>query len=122
MSEGKIQVVVRSRQVPDRVIEVNRLWMSRVGVPMGTDNKRVVLYKSGLDAEHKKAIEEGRKLAEQLGLKLEIIDEAKVHPLRRLLASFGRGYKSPKLVIMPSYSPIRVAAANVSPPAQPASH
>jgi hypothetical protein len=106
IAEGKVQVVVRSRRVPSRLIYVNRLQITYSGLWLGGDGGRVVLYESILDDEHKRAVEEGKRLADQLGLELEIIDESKSSLIKRALASFGRRLQSSKLVITPSYSPM----------------
>ena len=103
MSEGKIQVVVRSRMVPASVRDVQTTRVSNWGT-VRNECRRSVTYESRLDDEHLKAVEEGRRLAMQMGLPLEVIDESKASLLRRVITSSHRSPGSPMLVITPAYA------------------
>ena len=94
---GKVKVVVRSRRVPVRTVE----FSSRLnyiqgatspgnGVVPGFQTRRAVIYESVLDDEHRRAIEEGDRLACNLGLELEVIDQSRFGLFRRVLSSLGR--------------------------------
>ena len=104
-ARGKVQVVVRSRRVPARLLEFASTQVSYPSAFVGTVRNRVVRYESRLDEEHLKAIEEGKKLADQMGLELEVIDGSRWNLFRRALFPFTRGRPPPpKLVITPTYS------------------
>ncbi|HKT21216.1 MAG TPA: hypothetical protein VJR06_01140 [Nitrososphaerales archaeon] len=116
MTEGKIQVVVRSRMAPSDTIVVKRPLVTPAGFWIGDDVSRKVIFHPALDAEQQMAVAEGRRLADAMGLKLEIVDEAKVNFIRRVLLSLGRGFStSPKLVITPSSGTFGGAAMQVVP-------
>lgn len=100
--DGKVQVVVRSRRVPVRTVEVSAPVFSPTGVFVGTRRNRLVLYGSALDDTHRRAIEEGQKLSCNLGLDLEVVDASKSSLLRRILSSLGLGgSKLPTLMVAP---------------------
>jgi hypothetical protein len=74
---------------------------------LGSVSHREIIYETRLEEDHVKAIEDGRRLADQLGLKLEIIDESRLSLARRVLTLLVGGLsQSPKLVITPSYAPV----------------
>ena len=105
MNEGKIQVFVRSRRTPAGLMQVSRPLMSGTGVLLGWASSRSTVFESKLDDEHQKAVNEGRRLALQLGLKLEVVDESGVPLLRRVFSYLAGLALSPKVVITPSYGP-----------------
>jgi hypothetical protein len=88
-SDGKIRVVVRSRKVPLRTFDFTEPVYSPLGVLMGARSSRLVAYDYILDEQHMKALEEGQRLACNLGLELEVIDRAKSGLLGRVLSSLG---------------------------------
>ena len=89
--EGKVRVLVKSRKVPDGIVNLRQTTYSFSGIPIATRTDHKVLYNYVLDEEHQRAIEEARKLAGSLSLGLEVIDSGKQGFLGRLLSSFGRG-------------------------------
>jgi hypothetical protein len=107
VTEGKIQVIVRSRMAPSATILVKRPLITPAGVWIGNDVNRRIIFQPALDANHQRAVDEGRRLAAEMGLKLEVVDEAKSNFLRRAIRSLGGGFStSPKLVITPSSASI----------------
>ncbi len=110
--EGKVRVVVQSRRVPTRIIDLSVPEFAPSGVLMGSRTNRVVLYDYVLDGEQTRAIEEGRRLSCNLGLELEVVDRSQMGLFRRVLSSFGRNASShPMVVVSPSIS----AGPNPSP-------
>jgi hypothetical protein len=100
---GRVRIVVRSRKVPARTVDVIEPIYSTSGIPMGTRRNRLVVYDFVLDEEHNRAIQAGQKLACNLGLELEIIDAGKRSILGRVLSLLGRGRGGgPTLEITPS--------------------
>lgn len=100
--DGKVKVVVRSRRVPVRTVDVRVPVFSTSGVFMGTRSNRLVLYGSALDDNHKRAIEEGQKLSCSLGLDLEVVDASKSGLFRRMLSLLGLGGSElPALTVAP---------------------
>lgn len=91
ISRGKVQVVVASRRAPTRTVSISQPIYTMSGIRIGSRNDLRVVYGSELDQEHERAIEEGRKLANRLGLELEVIDESKSGLLGRMFSSIGRG-------------------------------
>jgi hypothetical protein len=95
---GKVKVVVRSRKVPLRTVEFATHPIFPVGTystPVsspwnsGLRRERVVVYESVLDDEQRRAIDEGQRLARNLGLELEVVDESKFGLLKRVRSSLG---------------------------------
>ena len=82
---GKVQVVVKSQRIPIGTADFSTPIFSISGVSMGTWKRRIVLYESTLNDEHRRAIDEGRKLSCSLGLKLEVVDTSRLNILRRIL-------------------------------------
>lgn len=100
--EGKVQVVVKSRRIPLRTVEVSEPIFSPSGVFMGTRSNRVILYGSVLDEGHRRAIEEGQRLSCDLGLELEVVDASKKGLFGRVRSSLGLGGAGgPTLVVSP---------------------
>lgn len=111
MSDGRVKVVVRSKKVPMRVIELANRPVMRVGavaapagVPThpGPHGKRAVVFEYVLDDGHKRAIEEGRRLARTLGLELEVVDSAKKGPFGKAISLLGSRSGGPSIVVSPS--------------------
>ncbi len=101
--EGKVRVVVRSRRVPTRIVDLSVPEFAPSGVRMGSKTHRVVLYDYILDGDQKKAVDEGRRLSCDLGLELEVVDRSQMGLLKRMLSSFGRnGSSYPMVVVSPS--------------------
>ena len=82
-SSGKVKVVVRSRRVPVRTVEFATHPILPVGTystPIGNFSsaglrrERVVVYESVLDEDQRRAVDEGQRLACNLGLEMEVID------------------------------------------------
>ena len=90
-SNGKVQVLVRSRRVPIGTTVVTTPIYSASGMLLGSDSKRVVIYGTRLDESHRNAIEEGFTLSRKLGLELEVVDAAKSGLLRRVISLVRRG-------------------------------
>jgi hypothetical protein len=111
--DGKVRVVVRSRKVPDSVVELRQTMYSPSGIPMGTTTNRQVLYRYVLDENHQKTIAEASKLAQSLCLDLEVVDSGKQSLFGKLLSSFGRsGASTPTIVVSP---PSTAMASDSSP-------
>jgi hypothetical protein len=111
LSEGKVQVMVRSRKIPVETVEFNLTRISYPGALVAKETNRATLYRDDLDEENQRAIQEGKRLADQLGLRLEVVDESRSNFFRRALSSLGKGSpSSPKLVITPVYAPILAGA------------
>ena len=119
---GKVKVVVRSRMVPVRTVEfagnLNYTLgavsspLTNVSVP-GLHRQRAVIFESFLDEEFQRAIDEGERLACNLGLELEVIDESRLGLFRRLLSSLGRdGSGNVDVVISPSLAGHRADTAS----------
>jgi hypothetical protein len=103
-SEGKVQVVVRSRRVPTGTVDVRQPVYSgsASGILTCTRSNRIVLYDYVLDEDHKRAIEEGRRISRRLGLELVVVDVSKHGVLRRMLSSLALGAsRGPTLVVAP---------------------
>ncbi|GEM_PF-4506336 len=101
-SYGKIRVIVRSRKVPSRTFDFSEPLYSPLGIPMGTKSSRLVVYDYVLDEQHRKAVEEGQRLACNLGLELEVIDRSKSGLLGRVLSSLGgRRLEGLNMVVTP---------------------
>lgn len=99
-TEGKVQVVVRSRKVPCGTTEVSLPLFSPLGLRMGETRDRMVLYESVLDEMQHKAIDEGKELARAMGLELEVVDESKVNFLNRVASALSRrSFRPPALLI-----------------------
>jgi hypothetical protein len=98
-SDGKIRVIVRSRKVPTRTFDFSEPVYSPLGVPMGTRSNRLVIYDYVLDERHRKAVEEGHRLACNLGLELEVVDRSR-SGLSRFLSRLGRASSShPSMIV-----------------------
>jgi hypothetical protein len=109
---GKVKVVVRSRRVPVRTVE----FAPRLNYTFGAasspvsyasapslNRQRAVIYESVLDDKFQRAIDEGERLACNLGLELEVIDESRLGLFRRVLSHLGRdGSGNVGVVISPS--------------------
>ncbi len=109
--DGKIKVVVRSRRVPTRIIDLGETLYTPSGIPMGTRVRHSLLYDYVLDRDHQRTIEEARKLANSLCLDLEVVDSARLGFFGRLLSSFSlRGAGNLTVVASPP-----TAAADSSP-------
>ena len=103
--EGKVRVLVRSRKVPVRTIDLNQTIYTPSGMPMGTTMSRALLYDYVLDEDHLRTIQEARKLASNLCLDLEVIDSARQGIFGRLMASLtGRGTGNPAIEVSPRSS------------------
>lgn len=104
-ADGKVRVVVKSRRVPIRTVDVSEPIFSASGAYLGTTRNSLTLYDSSLDDNHRKAIEEGRKLACNLGLGLEVVDASTSGLFRRIRSSLRlSGSSLPSLVVSP-FSP-----------------
>jgi hypothetical protein len=116
-SDGKVRVVVKSRKVPARTVDLSETLYTPSGIPMGKRTNRLVLYDYVLDEDHQRTIQEAHKLARRLCLDLEVIDSARQGVFRRMLSAMGRrGSSSPNIEVSPSstarpdQSPIAVQA------------
>ena len=112
-SKGKVQVVVRSRKVLARTAMIDLSRISYSGVLMPVEKNRVLIYEAALDEDHLKALDDGKRLAEEMGLPFEVVDKSRSNFLRRVASSLGRSpSSSPRLVITRSYSPAASGAAS----------
>jgi hypothetical protein len=102
--DGKVRVVVRSRKVPDSVVELRHTMYSPSGIPMGTTTNRQVLYRYVLDEDHQRTIAEASKLAQSLCLDLEVVDSGKQGLFGKLMSSLGRSSASTPIVVVSSPS------------------
>ncbi len=101
--EGRVQVVVRSRRVPIGTISHVEPIYSMSGVQLGSVPSRLVLYGTSLDEEHQHAIDEAQKLACNLGLGLEVVDESRSGLLGRFMSRIGLSdSRSPTVVVSPA--------------------
>ncbi|HUK79583.1 MAG TPA: hypothetical protein VLU91_02840 [Nitrososphaerales archaeon] len=89
-SGGRVKVVVKSRRVPIRSLEVSHPVFTPSGMLVGATKKRVVVYGFALDEGYRRAIEEGNRLSSSLGLELEVVDTSKSGLLRRVLSHIQR--------------------------------
>lgn len=102
-AEGRVQVVVRSRRVPVGTISRTEPIYSASGVLVGSVPTQFVLYGRALDEEHRRAIDEGQRLACNLGLEFEVVDESKTGLFRRMLSFLGgNGSGNASVVVSPS--------------------
>lgn len=100
-SNGKVQVLVRTRRVPIGTATLTTPIYSMSGVFLGSTTSRIVLYGTQLDESHRNAIRESHKLSRKLGLDLEVVD-AKSGPLGRLLSLLRRGIsRQPAFLVAP---------------------
>lgn len=98
--DGKVKVIVRSRRVPSRTVDLSQKMYTPAGTPMGTKTSRLVVYDYVLDEEHRRAIEEGRRLSSNLGLDLEVIDTSRRGGFGRALSSLRFwGIQGPRLLV-----------------------
>ncbi|HXY56764.1 MAG TPA: hypothetical protein VEH01_04030 [Nitrososphaerales archaeon] len=103
MTDGKIRVIVRSRKVAARTVDLTEPVYSASGMVMGSRRNRLVVYEDVLDGAHRKAIEEGEKLSSSLGIDLEIVDRSKSGFLRRVLSNLSGGSSARiNVVVCPS--------------------
>jgi hypothetical protein len=111
---GKVKVVVRSRRVPVRTVEFGpslNYTLGAISMPVNnlsapsSHRQRAVIYESVLDDEFRRAIDEGERLACNLGLELEVVDESRLGFIGRVLSSLGRdGSGKVDVVISPSFA------------------
>ena len=102
--DGKVRVLVKSRRVPAGTIDVPRTLFSFSGLPLGTATDRLIRYDRFLDEEHQTAVEKARRISDDLGLDLEIVDLGRQGFFGRLLSSLGLGGRGgPTIVVSPSY-------------------
>jgi hypothetical protein len=112
--DGKVRVVVRSRRVPARLVELRETAYSQWGIPIGTRTDRRVVYDYVLDEDHQRTIEEARKFARSLCLDLEIVDSGRLGFFGRLLLSLGRrGAGNPTVVVSPALKTMAPDASTV---------
>ena len=124
-SNGRVQVVVRTRKVPVGVTLLSTPNYTMSGVSMGTTTRRAVLYGTRLDESQIEAIREGRRLSRRLGLDLEVVDVSRFGPFRKLLSLVGWGASSaPAFLVAPQAgedrgSPGASWSESAPPPSQP---
>ncbi|HUI22814.1 MAG TPA: hypothetical protein VLY82_00295 [Nitrososphaerales archaeon] len=115
-SEGKVRVLVKSRRVPTAVVRLQQTTYLLSGIPMATRTDHKVLYDYVLDEDHRKAIEEARKLAGSLSLDLEVVDSGKQGFFARLMSSLGRGGAgNPTIEVSPSAMTMTPDSSSVLP-------
>jgi hypothetical protein len=101
--DDKIQVVVRTCQVPVGTIMVAVPTYTTSGVFLGLRTNRAVLFDTMLDDSHQKAIKEGHRLSCKLGLEFEVVDASKLGILKRaLLSAQRRTSPGPALLVAPT--------------------
>ena len=103
-SEGKVQVLVRSKKIPVASVLRTEPVYSPSGLLVGSKPVRMVLYGTKLDDEQHRAIEQGQKVSRSLGLDLEVVDVSKIGFLGRLRSSLGAGGSGPRVVVSPPTS------------------
>ena len=101
-SEGKVRVHVRSRQVPVATVVRTEPVYSPSGVFIGTKPGRMVLYGRSLDDDNRRTIEEAEKLACNLGLGLEVVDESRSGLLWRFLHRIGSNAQGYPSIVVPT--------------------
>lgn len=115
----KVRVVVRSHKVPARIFEYGRPVGVSPGFYFPSASEQRVAYDSIFDAPQLKAIDEAKRLAADLGLPLEIFDEAKANPFRRALTRLvSASREQPSLTLTKSWSQadLRRARSSISAP------
>ena len=90
-SNGKVRVVIKTRQVPVGTAMVTNPMFAPSGVLLGYSTSRITVFDSSLNEAHRKAIKEGHTLSSRLGLDLEVVDASKYSPFRRLFSLVKRG-------------------------------
>jgi len=98
-TSGKVRVVVRSRRVPARTVDLSETMYTPYGLPMGKRTSRLLLFDYVLDEDHQRTIQEANELARRLCLDLEIVDSARQGVLGRLLSTLGRGGANPTIEV-----------------------
>ena len=103
--DGKVRVLVRSRNVPVRTVMFTRPIISISGLSVGTQTSTAVVFESSYDEHDRRAISEAKKLSCNLNLAFEIIDRSKLGPLRRIVSAIaGSPSRTPSLVLTSSSS------------------
>jgi hypothetical protein len=104
-SDGKVRVLVKSRKVPARTVDLSETLYTPSGIPIGKRTNRLLLYDYVLDEDHRRTIQEAHELARRLCLDLEVVDSARQGVFRRLLSTLGhRGSSNPIIEVSPSSS------------------
>jgi len=100
-SEGKVQVIVRSKKVPAYMVayDVPIYGPTPFGVQSFKQRRYETIYESVLDVEDSAAIQEARKLSSSLGLKLEVMDKSKGSLFARLFSALRRADARPKVTV-----------------------
>jgi hypothetical protein len=86
-AQGRVRVTVRARRIPVGTatlqLPVYR-YQGAVKASRVCEAREVVLYDTVYDEAQLRAIDQGKRLSQDLGLKLEVVDLSKVSPFRRL--------------------------------------
>jgi len=98
-SDGKVKVIVRSRRVPARTVDICQRVYAPSGIPMGTETSRLIVYDYILDEEHRRAVEEGKRLSSSMGLDLEVVDASRRGVFGRAFSSFLSRSRGPQLLV-----------------------
>ena len=110
--EGRIRVFVRSRRAPVGTVLVTEPVYTTLGTRVGTKSSMRVVYDTVLEESHQRTIEEAEKLASNLGLGFEVVDESKWGLINRLVRLGRGGTRFPSVVVSPS---LGMVASNPSP-------
>ncbi len=115
MPEGKIQVVVKSRQVPVGTFLTTEPVFSASGVLLGYRSRTAVLFRKSIGEVNQKTVDEAQRFASNLGMGLEVVDGSRFGVLGRFLARLGiGGTRYPAIVVSPG-QPNAASTSNTSP-------
>ena len=100
--KNEIRVVVESKKVPSRIVQVK--YSSHAGslglLPVSV-TRSVIIYDYELDEEQSKVLDEARKLSDSSGACLKIVDLARVSGIRRVVRRIiGGGSQVPLVTIV----------------------
>jgi hypothetical protein len=99
-ASGKVRVVVRSRKEPVGTAVFGRPVFTSHGI-FGTEQRRVILYRSRYEPHDEKAIQEGQRLSSDLGFDLEVVDLGNSNPFKRLALALQRASRPITIVSAP---------------------
>jgi hypothetical protein len=108
---GKVRVLVSSHRVPSRTIEIQIPLGIQGGYFFRPTIERKIVYESVYDESQLRAIGEARRLSEELGLQLQIVDTANVNPVRRALSKFKPFRGAPPSLVLTKSWPVCGAEA-----------
>ena len=115
--KGEVRLVLSSRRVPVRTVSVPTPVNTQTGLYFAPVSERRVVYDLVYDASQLEAMEEAKRLSEQLGLRLKVIDQSRISPFRRVLSRLTahHGSGGPTLSLKKSWR-TQTGSANCVPP------